>query len=253
MKLFVATSRPSSLDDRAARSLRFAPGAGEALLAALDAALAGSPAADVERLAGAAGAAANEVSALAKALRSAGRGAPDEIVILFGERLTHGPRGEHAARALLGIAGRLGLAGRDGAGLLQIPEAANGRGLREVGVLPNAGPGLSELEAGRDAAGIAQAAAAGELTALYLVHTDPLLDQPGRGVWAQALEKATTVIAHAGYLTEGVAEHATVVFPAESYAEQEGTVTHPDGAFSGCAARSAARATRCPSGRCSRR
>ena len=168
VKLFVATSRPSSLDERAARSLRFAPGAGEALLAALDAALAGSPAADVERLAGAAGAAANEVSALAKALRSAGRGAPDEIVILFGERLTHGPRGEHAARALLSVAGRLGLAGRDGAGLLQIPAAANGRGLREVGVLPNAGPGLSELEAGRDAAGIAQAAAAGELTALYL-------------------------------------------------------------------------------------
>jgi NADH-quinone oxidoreductase subunit G len=30
-------------------------------------------------------------------------------------------------------------------------------------------------------------------------------------------------------LTEGLAEHATVVFPAESYAEKEGTVTHPDG------------------------
>ena len=61
------------------------------------------------------------------------------------------------------------------------------------------------------------------------MHTDPLLDQPGRGAWAQALDKATTVIAHASYLTEGIAEHATVVFPAESYAEQEGTVTHPDG------------------------
>ncbi len=37
------------------------------------------------------------------------------------------------------------------------------------------------------------------------------------------------MIAHASYLTEGVREYATVVFPAESYAEKEGTVTHPDG------------------------
>src|SRR5207248_2492052 len=37
------------------------------------------------------------------------------------------------------------------------------------------------------------------------------------------------VIAHASVLTEGIAEHADVVFPAESYAEKEGTVTHPDG------------------------
>jgi NADH-quinone oxidoreductase subunit G len=36
------------------------------------------------------------------------------------------------------------------------------------------------------------------------------------------------VIAHASVLTEGLREHATVVFPAESYAEKEGTVTHPD-------------------------
>ena len=42
VKLFVASSRPSSLDERAAASVRFAPGAGEALLAALDAALGGA-------------------------------------------------------------------------------------------------------------------------------------------------------------------------------------------------------------------
>ena len=40
---------------------------------------------------------------------------------------------------------------------------------------------------------------------------------------------ATTVVAHAQFLTDGVREHATVVFPAESYAEKEGTLTHPDG------------------------
>ena len=67
-----------------------------------------------------------------------------EVVILWGERLTAGPNGEAGASALLEIANRLGLAGTEGAGLLEIPSAANGRGLREAGVLPNAGPGLSE-------------------------------------------------------------------------------------------------------------
>jgi NADH-quinone oxidoreductase subunit G len=37
------------------------------------------------------------------------------------------------------------------------------------------------------------------------------------------------VIAFADFLTPALEEHATVVFPAESYAEKDGTVTHPDG------------------------
>ena len=41
--------------------------------------------------------------------------------------------------------------------------------------------------------------------------------------------RASTVIAHASFLTEGILEHATVVFPAEAYAEKEGTLVHPDG------------------------
>ena len=40
---------------------------------------------------------------------------------------------------------------------------------------------------------------------------------------------ASVVVAHASVLTEGIAEHADVVFPAESSAEKEGTIVHPDG------------------------
>ena len=36
----------------------------------------------------------------------------------------------------------LGLAGKERSGLLEVPEAANARGLREAGCLPDAGPGL---------------------------------------------------------------------------------------------------------------
>jgi NADH-quinone oxidoreductase subunit G len=226
MKLAVATSRPSSLDASASFRARFAPGAGEAFAGALGAAL-GDGDGDVGALARAAGAEEDDVRALAALLRDAG----DDVVILWGERLTNGPRGANAARALLNLAGGLGMSGgRDGAGLLEVPSAANGRGLREAGVLPNARPGYAAVErAGRDAAGIAAAAAAGELGALYLLRTDPVRDLPGRDGWNAALEQATTVVAHAQFLTEGVREYATVVFPAEAYAEKEGTVVHPDG------------------------
>jgi NADH-quinone oxidoreductase subunit G len=160
-------------------------------------------------------------------------GAGDEIVVLWAERLTVGADGERAATALLELAEALSLAEVQGAGLLEIPSATNGRGLREAGVLPNAGPGLSapspQTGAGRDAAAIAQALTEGQLTALYLLQSDPLLELPEPELWQRALASAATVVAHARFLTEGIREHAHVVFPSESYAEKEGTITHPDG------------------------
>ena len=81
---------------------------------------------------------------LARLLRGEGGEEPREVVLLWGERLTAGPRGAAGARALLAIAEALGMASTPGAGLLEVPLASNGRGLREAGVLPNAGPGLSE-------------------------------------------------------------------------------------------------------------
>src|SRR5207302_979573 len=118
-------------------------------------------------------------------------------------------------------------------GLLEIPAGANGRGLREAGAVPDAGPGYAELAggavSGRGAAQIGRAAAQGELTALYLFGTDPVRDLPNRARWETALHSAPLVVAHASVLTEGLREHATVIFPAESHAEKEGTVVHPDG------------------------
>jgi NADH-quinone oxidoreductase subunit G len=221
VRLAVATSRPSSLDPNARASVRFAPGGGEALLRAIVAL--GD---DADRLAASAGADAREVRDLARLLRDGG----EDVVILFGERLISGPRGAQAAHALLDLAKHLNLIGRPGAGLLCVPNGTNGRGLAEAGFLPNAGPGLAALgHDGRDAAGIAAAAGSGELSALYLLHCDPVVDLPGRAAWEAALERATTVVAHAQFLTDGLREHATVIFPAESYAEKEGTITHPDG------------------------
>ncbi len=232
LKLGLAMPAPSSLEPSAALSVRFGPGAGPAFAAALAAALAESPdRAEIERLAAVAGTDPAGLSGLAATLRGEGsQERPREVVVVFGERLTSGPNGAAGAEALLQIAARLGVAGIDGAGLLEIPAASNGRGLREAGVLPNAGPGFSDAAAsGRDAHAIAEALAAGELQALYLLDSDPPADLPDAELWRRAMAAASTVVAHASFLTEAIAEHADIVFPAEVYAEKEGTVVHPDG------------------------
>ncbi|HEU4657272.1 MAG TPA: NADH-quinone oxidoreductase subunit NuoG [Capillimicrobium sp.] len=204
VKLAIASARPSSLDPNAALSVRFAPGGSRAFAAELVAAARGEQAGEDAR-------------AVVELLRGAG----EDIVILASERV---------GAALAMLADELGLRDRAGAGLLVVPSSANGRGLREVGVLPDAGPGLRPVaEAGRDAAGIARGLADGELTALWLMGVDPLRDLPNRPAWERALDRASTVVAHASFLTEGIREHATVVFPAEAYAEKDGTLTHPDG------------------------
>ncbi|MGC9220379.1 MAG: NADH-quinone oxidoreductase subunit NuoG [Solirubrobacteraceae bacterium] len=207
VKLILATPRPSSLDANAKLSLRYSQTEARQFLTELSGALDG-------------GAASEQVAEIAAMLRGGG----EDIVILWGESI-----GQRALPMLLRVAEQLGLAGRDGAGLLEVPTAANGRGIREAGAVPNAKPGYTETAKGRNSLEIAQAAAAGELSALYLFGTEPLRDQPWRAGWEAALTRASFVVAHAFTLSEGVAAHADVIFPAESNAEKEGTVVHPDG------------------------
>src|SRR3954451_19023509 len=220
-KLVVASARPTALDPSATAILRYAPGAGEAFLVALDAALSG----DDGNLGGAASAAGSNATAIrefADALRAAG----EEIVIVYGGRALRG----QAGRALLNVAARLNLGGIAGAGLLELPLTPNGRGVREAGFAPGHGPGYSTPDApGRDATAIAEALASADLHTIWLHHADPLRTHPDRKLWDQALHTAQTVIGVDSVLTDSIREHADVVFPAEAYPEKEGTLVHPDG------------------------
>jgi NADH-quinone oxidoreductase subunit G len=213
VNLAIASSRPSSLDANAKQVVRFAPGDEPRAAALLADAL--KPGADVPE----------QLADLVAQLRDGG----EDVVIVYGEKVLAGAAGAGSS-ALLAIADALSLRGRAGAGLLGVPSSANARGLREAGVLPFSGPGLAPAATvGRSTSEIAAAAAAGRLPAVWLVGVDPLETHPDRATWDAGLERASTVIAHAGYLTAGIAEHANVVFPAESHAEHEGTIVHPDG------------------------
>jgi len=247
--LVVATSRPSSLDPNADAVVRYAPGSEEALIGALIAELGGGPAEDPRParpgrasmreapelrklrpdgdsgdLARLAGAEEDDLRAAAGLLRGAG-----PVVILWGERVSRGDRGRQAVAALLALTRVLDVNSGGGSGMIEIPTGSNGRGLREVGCLPNLKAGLVDADvAGHWAAQIAQNLGH-DLSGLILFQADPLRTHPDRGAWERALDRATFVLAFADFLDESVSRFANVVFPAEAYPEKEGTVTHPDG------------------------
>ena len=125
--------------------------------------------------------------------------------------------------------------------MLEVPDVTNARGLREAGCLPDAGPGLtatrrgfsvSDTEnprlVGKATEEIRAALESGELKTLLLFGVDPLRDFPDTEAWKKALAAADHVVAFSMFKTATTAM-ADVVFPLETHAEKDGTVTHPDG------------------------
>jgi NADH-quinone oxidoreductase subunit G len=222
-RLALATERPTALDGGAEAVARFSPGGATRFLSRLAEALRGeatdadSPS---ERLAPN-GSEEGVPAAVADTLRGAER-----VVVVWGERI--GREGEGATTALLDLAAELGLAEREGSGLLEVPELANARGLREAGCLPDAGPGLSKSRVGKSTEEIREALESGELKALLLFGVDPLRDFPDSEAWERALTVADHVVAFSTFENATTAK-ADVVLPLETHAEKDGTVTHPDG------------------------
>jgi NADH-quinone oxidoreductase subunit G len=217
-RLAVATERPTALDGGAEAIARYAPGAGAHFLGELASAIGGAE---------------NVATPLAESLRDAGK-----VVVIWGERVA---RDGDGAAALLDLAAALDVAGTEGAGLLEIPDTTNARGLREAGCLPDAGPGLIATNAafpsstpgnaalvGKSTEEIRAALESGELKSLILFGVDPLRDFPDTRAWEAAITAADFVVSFSMHETATTAK-ADVVFPLETHAEKDGTVTHPDG------------------------
>jgi len=147
------------------------------------------------------------------------------VVVIFGGNVAESLSD---AQPLLELTKVLDLAEKDGSGLLEIPRVTNARGLRELGCLPDAGPGLTAVTPGNGTQGIRRALEAGELDALLLFGVDPLRDFPDTKGWEAALSAADFIVSFSMFETATTAK-ADVVFPIETHAEKDGTVTHPDG------------------------
>ena len=205
--LAVVTDRPGALEGGATEVERYLPGTAGAFLDDL--------ATKVET--------GSADSGLARMIRES-----EQTVIVWGERIVRGRDGQQAVDALVRLAEAAGFADQEGSGLIGIPEVANGRGLREVGCLPDAGPGLSPVGPGRDAAAIREGLESGEIEAVVMFGVDPIRDLPDPDGWRRALERAGHVVAFSLSRNEST-EFADVLLPLESHAEKDGTVTHPDG------------------------
>jgi NADH-quinone oxidoreductase subunit G len=208
-QLAVASERPTALDGGAVEAVRYAPEDAAGFMRALAAGLGvdgyeeGAPHQE-------------QADAIAELLQ----GAPDAVIV-WGERLWRSPG---AVAALHACSRSLGMHKRFGPGLLEVPEEANGRGLREVGCLPGSGPGLVPGQAGADWAG---GPAAGGIEALLLLDSDPVRTYPDSRGWREGLAGAFVV--SVAMFEDSSTALADVVLPAETHAEKEGTVTHPDG------------------------
>jgi NADH-quinone oxidoreductase subunit G len=205
-RLAVATEPPTALDGGAEAIARYAPGQAAYFLAQLRDALGGAE---------------NFAAPLAETLRDAGK-----VVVVWGERIAR--EGDAATAALLDLAAALDIEATEGSGLLEIPDFANARGLREAGCLPDAGPGLAETTAGMSTEQIRAALESGDLTGLVLFGVDPLRDFPDTKAWEAALTAADFVVSFSMHENATTAK-ADVLFPLETHAEKDGTVTHPDG------------------------
>jgi NADH-quinone oxidoreductase subunit G len=211
-RLAVASEHPTALDGGAEEAVRYAPGDAASFLRALAGAL-GADGYDAD------GPFEKEAAAIAKTLRDA----PDQAIV-WGERLWRDPG---AVDALHACSHALDMQHRIGPGLLEVPEESNTRGLREVGCLPGAGPGLEPSEPGSGSAAIKEGLASHELGFLLLANADPVRTHPDGDGWRKALS-GNFVVSIASFEDDST-RLADLVIPAETFAEKEGTVTHPEG------------------------
>ncbi len=245
-KLVVATSAPTTLDANAA-CIRHQPGSTEALLTGLTKAFldlngnnsqapAGSPESYGLLKEGLESSSLDDLAKLAaiepQDLRNLALLAQEskKTVIVFGERVGFSQRGGSSLKSLVNIAQLFGCEEQNAGGLLEVMAGTNGRGLRDMGCLPNLEPGLKSTEVtGLSATELPDALKDGKVSAVYLLHSDPFRDLPDSPSWQAGLKKANFVVTHTQFLSDELAEIADVVFPSEIYAEKQGTVTHPDG------------------------
>jgi formate dehydrogenase alpha subunit len=152
--------------------------------------------------------------------------------IIFGTELLAQEKGQDNATALADLFLLVGKPGAPGSAVYPVAEKNNTRGVCELGVLPDFGPGFQPVE--KPGATLPEVLALLEKgdpaapQALYLLGGDLLRFAPNRKQVAKALKKAAFIVVLDAFLTE-TAKLAHVVLPVAVHAEQEGTFISSDG------------------------
>lgn len=138
--------------------------------------------------------------------------------------------------------------GKPGAGPFSLTGQPNAMGGREVGGLANllsahrdlANPahraevaalwGVADVPSrpGKTAVEMFQAAADGEIRALWIACTNPAQSMPDQATVRRALERAEFVVVQEAFATTATAQYADLLLPATTWGEKVGTVTNSE-------------------------
>lgn len=167
---------------------------------------------------------------------------------LYCQGLNQSTSGTAKNAALINLHLATGQIGRPGAGPLSLTGQPNAMGGRETGGMATLLPGhrdpndaqhraeiaslwgIDDLPTapGKTAVELFEAAARGEIKALWIACTNPAQSLPDQAVVRRALERCELVIVQEAFGDTATAAYADVLLPAASWGEKEGTVTNSE-------------------------
>ena len=167
---------------------------------------------------------------------------------LYCQGLNQSSRGTDKNTALINLHLATGQIGRPGAGPFSLTGQPNAMGGREVGGMANllsahrdlrnehdraevaALWGVSEVPAkpGKNAVDMFDAAARGEIKALWIACTNPAQSLPEQQLVRDALARCEYVVVQEAFATTATCGFADLLLPATTWGEKEGTVTNSE-------------------------
>ena len=178
-----------------------------------------------------------------------GRGGSRRATLsLYCQGLNQSSSGTDKNTSLINLHLATGQIGRPGAGPLSLTGQPNAMGGREVGGLAtllgghrdlgNAAHraevaalwGVTDVPAtpGKAAVQMFEAAADGQIKALWIACTNPAQSLPDQAMVRRALERCEFVVLQEAYRHTATTPHADLVLPASSWGEKDGTVTNSE-------------------------
>jgi len=174
-------------------------------------------------------------------------GKAKSVSVIFGRDILAAANAGDKTRAIVSLALVCGALHGDIGGLFPVHEEGNMQGLLDMGVCPEFLPGFQDYSAARGKFDVAWRTALpqegfnalqmleqiekGNIRALYLAATNPLVSFPESARWRKALEKIDFLIVQDIFDSE-LTKLAHVVLPGTSFAEKTGSVTALDGRIS---------------------
>ncbi len=167
---------------------------------------------------------------------------------LYCQGLNQSSRGTDKNAALINLHLATGQIGKPGAGPFSLTGQPNAMGGREVGGMANLLSAHRDLgnaqqreevaamwgvpsvpsQPGKTAVDMFEAAARGEIKALWIACTNPAQSLPDQATVRRALETAEFVVVQEAFSTTATCDYADLLLPATTWGEKDGTVTNSE-------------------------